>query len=131
MRWDATENDGFSTGTPWLPMKGAAPNVASLQQDARSILHLYRELIALRKRTPALTSGEYAPLRSRNDILAYERFTETERFGIALNLSHEPRRIEHFETGKIVISTLLDRSGPSISSGHLLRPDEGIVIQIA
>jgi alpha-glucosidase len=131
MRWDATENNGFTTGTPWLPMQSAAsPNVAGLQQDTRSILHLYRELVALRKRTTALRSGDYAPLRSRNDILAYERFTENEKFRIALNLTHEPRRLEDIDQGEILISTLLDRSGRSITRHHLLRPDEGILIKM-
>jgi alpha-glucosidase len=132
MRWDATENNGFTTGNPWLPMLEAAdaPNVASLRRDARSILHLYRELVALRKRTPALHAGEYAPLRSRNDVLAYERFTKSEKFTIALNLSHEPRRITGITGGEIVISTMLDRNGRPITQHPLLRPDEGVVIKV-
>ena len=34
---------------------------------------------------------------SHNDILAYERFTATDKFRIALNLTHEARRMERAE----------------------------------
>jgi len=130
MRWDATENNGFTTGTPWLPIRGDAPNVADLRQDARSLLHLYRELLALRKRSAALHRGDYKPLRSRNDILAYERFTESEKFTIALNLTHEPRRMPGIGQGKIVLSTMLDQTDRSKSEHDLLWPDEGIMIRM-
>jgi alpha-glucosidase len=130
LRWDATRNGGFTEGEPWLPMAGTNRcNVAELQKDARSILQLFRELIRLRKNTPALRTGDYAPLRSRNDILAYERFTATDRFRIALNLSHEARRLEGAE-GKIVLSTHLDRKDRPATRSLVLRPDEGVMIRM-
>jgi alpha-glucosidase len=55
-----------------------ALQLAELQKEARSILQLFRELIRLRKNTAALRIGDDAPLRSHNDILAYERFTATD-----------------------------------------------------
>src|SRR5205085_8248094 len=131
MPWDASENRGFSTGKPWLPMTGIKTrSVSELQQDNRSILHLYRELIKLRKATPALHSGDYAPLRSRNDILCYRRFTDQEKFTIALNLTHDARRLEGVGDGEIVLSTWLDRNGSALSPGQLLRPDEGIIVRM-
>ncbi|MCU1500517.1 MAG: Maltodextrin glucosidase, partial [Acidimicrobiales bacterium] len=132
MRWDLTKNNGFTTGIPWLPMQSVGTiSVTTLQKETRSILHLYRELMALRKRTPALHSGDYTPLRSTNDIIAYERFTGNEKFLIALNLTHEPRRIAGICKGEVVMSTILDRKGWSIMPHHLLRPDEGIVVKAA
>jgi alpha-glucosidase len=131
MAWDASQHHGFTTGEPWLPMKGIGTrNVADLQKDDRSILHLYRELIRIRKKVPALCIGDYRPLRSRNDILAYERFTSTDRFTIALNLTHEGRLLEQIGKGSIVLSTRLDRTTAPVSGQHLLRPDEGIIIQM-
>jgi alpha-glucosidase len=71
MRWDGTRSGGFTTGEPWLPMGHPNPrNVSNMEKDGYSILHLYRQLISLRKQTPALRSGGYAPLRSRDDVLA-------------------------------------------------------------
>src|SRR4051812_36417774 len=129
--WDTTENRGFTTGKPWLPMTGIKTrSVAELQQEERSILHLYKALIKLRKATPALHSGDYAPLRSRNDILCYERFSDQEKFTIALNLTHDARRLEGVGDGNIVLSTWLDRSGEALTGNELLRPDEGIIVRM-
>jgi alpha-glucosidase len=131
MRWDATPKGGFTQGEPWLPMATESRcNVLDLQKDPCSILNLYRELIRLRKQTPALQSGDYAPIRSRNDVLLYERFTSTEKFMVALNITHEPRVTEIPGGGKIAISTCLDRQGLRIAGPLLLRPDEGVIIQL-
>jgi alpha-glucosidase len=130
MAWDATANHGFSTGEPWLPIEGIGERtVLHMQEDKRSILHLYKNLISLRKETPALNSGDYEPLRSRSDVLCYKRFSEAETFTVALNLTHEARAIGAVEEGALVISTLLDRTGVAIKRGHLLRPDEGIIFR--
>jgi alpha-glucosidase len=52
MAWDATQHGGFTTGTPWLPVSDpAAANVADQEQDPGSLLHLYRDLIGLRRDT--------------------------------------------------------------------------------
>jgi alpha-glucosidase len=131
MPWDSSPNNGFTTGTPWLPMQGiAGRNVANLQDDRRSILHLYKELIRLRKENPALHSGDYMPLRSRNDILAYQRFTDTERFTITLNLAHEARRFDLSGEGEIILSTLLDHHSLRSKPDLLLRPHEGLIIRM-
>ena len=67
---------------------------------------------------------------SHNDILAYERFTATDKFRIALNLTHEARRMERAE-GKVVLSTHLDRSDQPVPRSLVLRPDEGVMIRNA
>src|SRR5262249_38781661 len=62
MPWDGSPGRGFTTGTPWLPFGDRAINVAAQIEDSTSLLSLYRELIWLRKRTPALHRGRYRPL---------------------------------------------------------------------
>jgi alpha-glucosidase len=131
MPWDTTKHHGFTTGEPWLPMSGIKTrSVAELQKDERSILHLYKALLALRRATPALHCGDYAPLRSRNDILCYQRFTDQEKFTIALNLTHDARRLEEIGEGDIVLSTWLDRRDVPLAPDLLLRPDEGIIVRM-
>jgi alpha-glucosidase len=132
MPWDGSRNSGFTTAKqPWLPMTGIKTrSVSELQSDEQSILHLYRELILLRNATPALHCGDYAPLRSRNDILCYERFTGQEKFTVALNFTHGARRLEGVHDGDIVLSTLLDRRGVPLVGQQLLRPDEGVIIRM-
>ncbi|MFL6818386.1 MAG: alpha-amylase family glycosyl hydrolase [Bradyrhizobium sp.] len=130
MRWDTTKNGGFTTGEPWLPMGGTSKrSVCDMQKDKRSILHLYRELIRLRKTSPAFRSGDYAPLRSYNDIFAFERFTDAEKFRVALNLTHEARRVD-CPDGDLVISTYLDGKDMAVQRSVLLRPDEGVIIKM-
>ena len=129
MRWDATKTGGFTTGDPWLPMADSGRNVADLQNDAHSILQLYRNLLRIRRQTPALHSGDYAPIRSRDDILIYQRYTEEERLTIGLNISHEARRLPLPGQGTIILSTHLDRSQCQVAEAVILRPDEGMIIQ--
>ncbi|HEY3680146.1 MAG TPA: alpha-amylase family glycosyl hydrolase [Bradyrhizobium sp.] len=131
MRWDSTSKGGFTTGSPWLPMVGQRQrNVADLQNDDRSILHLYRQLIRLRRKSPALRSGEYAPLRSRDGIFMYERTGGHEKFRIALNLTHEGRRLEISGVATIALSTYLDKADLRVSGPIMLRPDEGIILRV-
>ena len=75
MQWSAAPNAGFGSPEPWLPL-GAdwrSVNVAAQREDARSMLALYRSLIALRRREPALALGRYRPLPAEGDVLAYLR----------------------------------------------------------
>jgi alpha-glucosidase len=50
MAWDAGPHGGFTTGTPWLPAIGApGGDVAAQEADPGSLLHLYRDLVRLRR----------------------------------------------------------------------------------
>ena len=51
MQWSNKEHAGFTTGTPWLKVNANYKeiNVKSQEQDADSVLHYYRRLVALRK----------------------------------------------------------------------------------
>ena len=52
MVWDGSPHAGFTTGTPWLPVKPpqAARNVASQAGDDLSVLEHYRKMIAFLKK---------------------------------------------------------------------------------
>jgi alpha-glucosidase len=129
MRWDSGPKAGFTTGEPWLPLGAdvAECNVARLQQNQQSILWLYRRLLGLRHKHAALTTGEYHPLRSVNQILRFERVREKSELLIALNMSSEPRRLEIGHTNQILLSTYLDREG-CCEASIMLRPNEGLIL---
>ncbi|HEX8121163.1 MAG TPA: alpha-amylase family glycosyl hydrolase [Solirubrobacteraceae bacterium] len=81
MRWSDDEpHGGFTTGTPWLPdapVEGGA--VDAQERDPGSILHLYRDLIALRRTLgPGLEL-----LAAAESVLAYRRGDHL----VALNLA--------------------------------------------
>jgi alpha-glucosidase len=51
MQWDRSASGGFTTGTPWLPaVDPEERNVADQRDDPDSVLNLYRDLIARRRR---------------------------------------------------------------------------------
>ena len=75
MPWDGSGSAGFTTGRPWLPL-GAdheEVNVAALELDGASILHLYRKLIDLRRSRPTLVSGRMQFVSADRGVLRYER----------------------------------------------------------
>jgi alpha-glucosidase len=128
MPWDPTANAGFTAGEPWLPLNADWPsrNVEAMDAEPGSILQLYRRLIALRRQRPALQLGDYAPVSAADDVLVYQRRLGEERLTIALNLSHEPRRVA-VPAGQVLLSTASSepRPAPAVID---LAPDEGVII---
>ncbi len=96
MQWDASNAAGFSSGTPWLPLHPnyRTRNVAAQQQDPNSLYHWYRNLIALRRATPALQHGmfQWITFHPRR-LLAYLRQTADQSMLVALNFYSHPVRL--------------------------------------
>ena len=93
MQWDASENGGFTTGTPWLPVN---PNHVDINAeasvaDADSVFHHYRKLIELRHRLPVVVDGTYTPLLPDDEqIFAYVRELGEVSMLVIANLSDQP-----------------------------------------
>jgi glycosidase len=87
MQWDPTPSGGFTDGArPWLPLTDPEErNVAGQRDDPGSLLTLYRELIALRKRLDP-HAFELVP-DVDPDVLAYRRGDHL----VAINLSADER----------------------------------------
>jgi alpha-glucosidase len=136
MPWDGGPNAGFTTGTPWLPLgaESATVNVAAQRQDPASMLTLYRRLIALRRATPALAVGAYAPVEAHGAVLAYLRSHAEQRLLVALNLGAQPQRFAWHgldAPARIALSTYLDRAGEPVRGAIELRGDEGVIVRLA
>jgi len=135
MQWDATEHAGFSQAEPWLPVGKdyRTVNVEVERNDPHSMLTLYHELIALRRREPALAVGSYSSVPAPHELLAYRRQHGNRQLMIVLNFGHNPHGFEYSSSlgrGTIVLSTHLDRQGEAVHGRLSLRGDEGVVIQI-
>jgi alpha-glucosidase len=135
MRWHAGRNAGFTRGKPWLPV-GAdhrAVNVETLTGDPRSILCLYRSLIALRRAEPAFSVGGYEEAQVDEGMFAYWRAHEGRHLLVALNFTDAPRRLELREAahGSVRLSTHMDRSGERVADQLQLRSDEGMIVEPA
>ncbi len=99
-----------------------------------SLLSLYRCLLQLRRSHASLSSGKYVPLLAAGDLLAYIRCTENERLLIALNLGAQPCPIalEALRGGRrTLLSTYLDHDGEGCAAPVALRPNEGVIIDLA
>jgi alpha-glucosidase len=136
MQWDATGGAGFSRATPWLPLASdyTSGNVAALETDARSILALYRALIALRKKSPQLAKGAYQPIAAEGDLLLYRREDDGGALVVALNLGTKSVSIASGAIGsghEILLSTFLDRSGEPVEETLELRANEGVILGVA
>ena len=79
LQWSSTANAGFSPAdvAPWLPVHpnyATGVNVAAQSGDPNSLLTFYRQLLRLRRTTPALIGGDYQALEPATDTaLAFLR----------------------------------------------------------
>jgi alpha-glucosidase len=133
MQWDASPHAGFSTAEPWLPLAPdyATNNVEALSRDPRSILTLYRQLVALRRSTPALAVGAYRPLETEGAVFGFVRAYGNDQTCVLLNLSGEQsaaKLVSACDGMRVKLSTYLDRTGEQVGSNVALRPHEGLVL---
>ena len=127
MHWSAERGAGFTSGdvSPWLPIGDAASlNVDDQRSDPGSMLHLCRDLIALRRRTPDLRSGAYRSLPSPPDVWAWRR---GDGVVVALNLSDEEATIDA-EPATIQIATDRRRDGEPVRGRLTLGSWQGVVL---
>jgi alpha-glucosidase len=135
MQWSARPHAGFSMAKPWLPPADdfTRENVVNLDAVPDSILHLYKALIALRKKMPQLVTGAYQPVSAQGDVLLYRREGEGGVAVIALNLGAEPATIASSSIGfgrEILLSTMLDRQGEQVQGTLDLRGNEGVILGV-
>lgn len=91
--WSAADpNFGFTTGTPWLPIKGpqAARDVASQTDDPKSVFAFYREMLAWRKARSVLQKGGTRFFKTSEPVLAFLRQGPKDSIGCVFNLSPDP-----------------------------------------
>ena len=76
MPWTAgVSPNGFTDGTPWLPLKGphSALNVQTQSRDAASTLNFYQKMLSYRKSRTALITGDIQFIDTPEPILAFTR----------------------------------------------------------
>jgi alpha-glucosidase len=117
MQWNASENAGFSKGTPWLPVPPTykTHNVADESKDPDSVLEFYKKVLKLRHTTPALLDGSYKAINESDaSVLSYLRVYKNQTVVVALNMTDTARKI-HLE-GNVSAKELL-HTGGSVAKG--------------
>jgi len=95
MSW--TPAGGFSTNPkPYRPLalNRSAHNAESQQRDPASLFNFYRELIALRRASPALMLGRYEADRVDGLVWTFQRVQGHERVLVALNYGDTPATLD-------------------------------------
>lgn len=91
MQWKDAPQAGFTSETPWLKVNDNYPviNVEKEEGQPDSVLHYYRELIALRKSPEyreLFTYGKFEPAYENADqVMAYYRILQGRRVLVAAN----------------------------------------------
>ena len=121
MQWEPGDGAGFTRPgvQSWLPIGHASRcNVSDQRNDPASILHLTRDLIALRKVSADLRSGAYRPRTSPDGTWVYGRGKQVV---VALNMSDDVVKVPRLR-GTVQLSTGRDRDGSSFSGGLTMEP---------
>jgi alpha-glucosidase len=133
MQWDSAIFGGFSVHEPWLPLADdfSMRNVFNQAQNQDSILNLYRRLISLRRRTPALVIGSYRRFVIEGDVLVFVRQHRRELILVALNFGSGAAVVDVGQNGplgRILLSSGGSRDGEPVGGRLELQGNEGLVI---
>lgn len=109
MQWDASENAGFTTGTPWIAVNPNYKkiNVADQLKREDSVFHYYQKLIRLRKENEIIVYGNYELLLPEDEnIFAYTRTLGNQKLLVVCNFSKSEQRFDFsgYENAKVLIS---------------------------
>jgi len=133
--WDSSAHAGFSVIEPWLPLgpDHQTRNVAAQEHDPRSMLALYRALLALRRAHRSMSIGSISLVAADHDVVSYERRHAGERLLIALNLGGRSQRLLlPWKTAiERVLQSTLDHPSTASAAEPLLRPNEGVIVALA
>lgn len=129
-QWDASENAGFTSGTPWLKINPnyTEINAEAQEEDPDSPLHYFRKMIQLRKKYKTLVYGDYTLLDENNPkTYTYTRKDEENKLLIVLNFSTTHTRLNLDLSGATVL--LSNYNEPSKEPKDS-RPYEATVYQL-
>lgn len=132
MQWDDSENAGFTTGTPWIPVNPNYKEINAKEQMGRknSVFHYYKKLIALRKQYEIIVYGKYELLLpDSEEIYAYTRTLGDERLLVVCNFTKNevaydvPEEFSRAQ-GNVLINNY---ARTQLTSNIILQPYEAIV----
>lgn len=117
VQWDATDNAGFTTGTPWFAVNPnhTEINAEAARRDPDSVFAHFQRLIRLRHDSETVREGRFALLLPDHEqIWAFTRTLEDERLLVVANCSSRPAELPLQELGELddaelVLGTHADR----------------------
>jgi oligo-1,6-glucosidase len=123
MQWDDTEQAGFTTAVPWLPVNPdhATVNVAAQVGDPGSVLGHYRRLVTLRHENRVVVDGRFRLLLADHERLwVFTRTLADEVLLVLANCSSAPTEIGAELMADLTGATVLLGTHEVGGTAHLL-----------
>ena len=131
MQWDASENAGFTTGTPWLKAGKTYKEINVENEKSGKIFRFYQDLIQLRKALPLIAEGDYkAAYQDSDNVYAFERQLDNQKLLVLNNFFPEEVTIQipaDYQTGKVLISNY---DGVELAENLVLQPYQTLAIEL-
>ena len=134
MQWSSEQYAGFSTVEPWLPLAEdfESCNVEIQKENPNSMLSLYRKLIEVRQKEPALHVGDFIPVGLQDELMVYKRRHQEEEFLVMINfgkkeMSHKP---DLDFKGIVKVSTNPALEGKRLEGEMKIQPEEALVVKV-
>jgi len=131
MQWDASENAGFTVGTPWLKAGKSYAHINVENEIQGPIFTFYQDLIRLRKEVPIISEGSYKPaFEDSKQVYAFERQYEDEKLLVLNNFYATEVEIDlplAYQNGQIWLSNYEDAE---VSEKILLKPYQTLPIYV-
>ena len=132
MPWSSGPGGDFTAPgvEPWLPFGDLATcNVADQRADPGSVLHLVRDLLALRCATPALRVGPYVDLGGDGPVWCFRRGDDVQ---VVLNLGDAPVRVAVVvDAARVALTTDRVGEGAAVAGSVEVEGRRGVVIVAA
>lgn len=127
MQWDTTQNAGFSTSEPWLPVADnfKEKNVQTERENQNSLMNFYKRIIQFRNENRVLQEGALTidKERSNGKMFAFYRQLNDSKLLILMNFSRKEIKLPTLKL-ETVFSTHL------IEPNSSLKPLEGRIIKV-
>ena len=141
LQWENAPNAGFSPEDvqTWLPVNpnyAEGVNVADQQEDPGTLWHFYRDMLHLRKKTPALIAGDYRLVHTdAKDYLAFLRSDPGSGASCLVVMNFSPQTIslafENLgESAKRIFSSAKSNAGQDRLSELIIEPFEIYIAEV-
>ncbi|MBQ7962417.1 MAG: alpha-glucosidase [Clostridia bacterium] len=131
VQWDDTDNAGFTTGTPWMPVNPSYKdgiNAKAEIADPNSVYNHYKALIKFRKENPIAVYGKYKEYcKSSKELYVYERTYEGKKMLVICSYSDKAADFKapagyDLSKGKAILCNY--ETNPVSANGFTTRPYE-------
>ena len=131
MQWDASENAGFSTGTPWLKVGKSYKDINVENEIDGPIFKFYKELIRLRKEIPIISEGSYQPaFEDSQQVYAFERYLDVQKLLVLNNFYGSEVEVAipaEYQAGHVLLSNYDDTE---LAEKIILKPYQTLAILV-